>query len=178
MLPDCFSGAERCPAWHCEALLQKGVGPCPARYFRICCFESQPLAGDKIQENCDPGRVDGWAQTSWGQGSNENWDTEEIVHFSMRASWTAKLWVSLPGARGWGNAIFHTPSPSTAWNTAPPVEAGVTYTKPCPSAPHGASLLGQVCEPAQWTSPSEDQHRPPIWTKSPDHGILQSISFS
>lgn len=51
---------------------------------------------------------------------------------------------------------------------------------PNPTAlrPAGSSLQGQVCDPAQQNSSSEDQGRSLACTKSTDDRVVQSISFS
>lgn len=51
---DCFSGTEKCQCWYSAMMLscREGLGPRTAGFFKICCFEFQPLDRYKTERWC------------------------------------------------------------------------------------------------------------------------------
>lgn len=114
----------------------------------------------------------------------KDWDTEEeIACSSGMASWIAVASSSPPQGREGRVMPSSTPPPTSLVRLQretqrPKWRLELLTPNPIALRPVGSSLQGQVCDPAQQNSSSEDQGRSLACTKSTDDRVVQSISFS
>lgn len=148
---DCFPRTKQHQTQCGEVLLQRGVGLCHSRSFKIWSFV--------FQENCGTGCAHGSGTDKLKAGISLG-HQREVVHFSLRAFWTVSVQAPLfgDGRVGWCHLSL---SQQRDWtsvsNLAPLVESWATYTKPCPLLPTGTYLLSKLdTEPAQQVSSTEE----------------------
>lgn len=114
----------------------------------------------------------------------KDWDTEEeIACSSGMACWIAVASSSPPQGREGRVMPSSTPPPTSLVRLQretqrPKWRLELLTPNPTALRPAGSSLQGQVCDPAQQNSSSEDQGRSLACTKSTDDRVVQSISFS